>query len=415
MDFPKNFDFGERAIKLLDNIAEFGNTPNKEDGETRLLYSKEWLCAQEYLKTYLQEKGFSSYYDEIGNLFGKLEGTDCANETVLTGSHIDTVKNGGTLDGQYGIVAGIVAMEYLYETYGKPIRNIEVVSIAEEEGSRFPYAFWGSKNIFGLANRKDVIGIHDGNMVLFEDAMRNCGFDFKENDSKRRDDIKAFIETHIEQGAVLEKENKNIGIVNSIVGQRRFTIEIIGEPNHAGTTPLKYRKDAMVIASKIINKINEEAWTYGEPLVATVGRMEITPNIVNVVPGKVEFTLDIRHIDKEILKKFTSKVEEIIKNEKEASSLEVNISMWMDESPVPMCDDLVSIVEKQCRDLKVNYKIMHSGAGHDSQIIAQCVPTAMIFVPSKDGISHSPLEFTSKESLNLGIKVLIQTLYELAY
>lgn len=414
MDNLKDIDLGEKALKILKNLADFGKLPEGE-GEARLLYTKEWQGGQEYLKCVLESKGFTAYYDDIGNLFGRLEGTDCKNETVLTGSHVDTVKNGGILDGQYGIVAGIVAMEYLNKTYGKPSRTIEVVSMAEEEGSRFPYAFWGSKNIFGLASRNEVIGIHDGNMIKFEDAMKECGFKFKDNDTERRNDIKAFVEAHIEQGAVLEKENKHVGIVNSIVGQRRFNIEVTGEPNHAGTTPLKYRKDAMVSASKIINRINEEAWAYGEPLVATVGRVEVTPNIVNVVPGQVDFTLDIRHIDKHMLNKFTEKVMEIIKNEKETSKIEININMWMDESPVPMCDDLVNVIEKQCKDLDVSYKVMHSGAGHDSQVIATCVPTAMIFVPSKDGISHSPLEYTNKESLDLGIKVLIKTIYNLAY
>lgn len=414
MENLNKVDFGEKALKILNHIADFGKISD-EEGESRLLYSEEWLGAQEYVKCVLESKGFRAHYDEVGNLFGTLEGTECKNETVLTGSHIDTVKNGGILDGQYGIVAGIIAMEYLYKVYGNPVRNIEVVSIAEEEGSRFPYVFWGAKSMLGLADRNDVLGICDPKMVKFEDAMRKCGFDFKKDDKSRKSDIEAFVEVHIEQGSVLEREGKNIGVVNGIVGQRRFNISVSGEPNHAGTTPLKYRKDAMVSATRIINSINTEAETVGEPLVATVGKVEVTPNIVNVVPGKVDFTLDIRHIDKSVLESFTEKVMEMIEEEKNNSETSINIHMWMDETPVQMCDDLVSIIEKQCKDLKVNYKVMHSGAGHDSQITAPCVPTAMIFVPSKDGISHSPLEYTDKESLDLGIKVLIKTIYNLAY
>ncbi|KDR96302.1 allantoate deiminase [Peptoclostridium litorale DSM 5388] len=413
MKFDKKDNLGRKATELLNEVSAFGELD--EGGMSRLLYTPEWLGAQNFLKEYMDNKGFTTYFDNVGNLYGKIEGTNCSDKTVLTGSHVDSVKNGGILDGQFGIIAGIIAINYLYEKYGSPIRTLEVVSFAEEEGSRFPYTFWGSKNIFGIANRNDVIGIHDENMVPFSEAMKKCGFNFKSNDSLRRNDIKVFVELHVEQGNVLELEEKNIGVVTAVVGQRRFSIKVVGQANHAGTTPLKYRKDAMSVSSKIINRINDMAWDYGEPLVATVGRVELTPNIVNVVPGEVEFTLDVRHPQGDVIKEFTQDIKKMIEEEGIRAGVDTNIDMWMDEDPVYMDSRMVDIIEEKCKDNSVEYKVMHSGAGHDAQIVAQFVPTGMIFVPSKNGISHSPDEFTYEADLERGIKILIETLYELAY
>ncbi|MBU3180832.1 allantoate deiminase [Clostridium psychrophilum] len=407
------FDIEEETIKLLKWLGGFGK--DSAGGVTRLLYTQQWIEAQDALKKTMEDEGFSAYYDEVGNLFGTLKGKSFKDETIMTGSHVDTVKNGGIYDGQFGIVAGIVAVKYLKEKYGKPLRNIEIVSIAEEEGSRFPYTFWGSKNIFGIAKTEDVENIKDENGISFVDDMRKCGFDFKNEHNKIRDDLKVFLEVHIEQGGVLEIEKKSVGIVTNIVGQRRFNINIKGQANHAGTTPMRYRKDALVISSSIINLIMDLAKKYGDPLVATVGKIEVMPNIVNVVPGNSLFTLDIRHTDKNILVKFTDDI--ILKIKKIASKekVEINIDMWMDVDPVPMNKDIVKVVKNQCDKFGVNYKIMYSGAGHDSQIVAKFVPTAMLFVPSHNGISHSPEEYTLAKDLAEGVKILIHSIYELAY
>nr|WP_316572615.1 allantoate deiminase [Neobacillus sp. YIM B06451] len=403
-----------REVEYLVNwLGEYGKDP--EGGVSRLLYTKEWIEAQKALEKMLQEDGLTTRYDEVGNLFGRLEGSKYTNETILTGSHVDTVKNGGKLDGAFGIVAGILAIRYIKEKYGQPLRNLEVVSFAEEEGSRFPYAFWGSKNLVGIAKKEDVENITDFNGVPFVDAMREAGFHFRDESKEVRNDLKGFVEIHIEQGNVLENEGKDIGVVNSIVGQRRFTIEVTGVANHAGTTPMGYRKDAVFAASQMIQGVISKAVEYGDPLVATVGKIEVKPNIVNVVPGSALFTLDVRHTEKEMLVKFTEELTTIINRIAAESGVEINIDMWMDEDPIPMDQQVVESIEKQVKENGFNYKLMHSGAGHDSQIIAPIVPTAMIFVPSHKGISHNPLEYTSPENLATGVKALIDSLYELAY
>ncbi|WP_370644640.1 allantoate deiminase [Sporosarcina sp. ACRSL] len=406
-------DVTRQIAHLVDWLGEFGK--DSEGGVTRLLYTKEWIEAQKALEKQMQEDGLTTRYDEIGNLYGRLEGSRYQDETILTGSHVDTVKSGGKLDGAFGIVSGVLALRLLKEQYGQPLRNLEVVSFAEEEGSRFPYAFWGSKNFVGIAKKEEVLDIEDFDGVPFVQAMRDAGFNFRDESKPFRNDIKGFVEIHIEQGNVLENEGKDIGVVHSIVGQRRFTIEITGVANHAGTTPMGYRKDALVAASHMIQDITNKAIEYGDPLVATVGKIEVQPSIVNVVAGSALFTLDVRHTEKEVLVKFTTELTNIIKRIAGTSGVEAAIDMWMDEDPIPMDPQIVEAIEKQTKENGLNYKMMHSGAGHDSQIIAPVVPTAMIFVPSREGISHNPLEYTSPEQLAVGVQALMNSLYALAY
>lgn len=404
---------GTEVFEKLEWLGQFGKDPS--GGVTRLLYSKEWVEAQQELKKDFEKEGLIAEFDGIGNLFGKLEGTTLNNETVLTGSHVDSVRNGGLYDGAYGIIAGFLAIKHLKETYGAPLRNIEVVSMAEEEGSRFPFSYWGSKNIVGHPSVHEVNEMKDFNGVPFEEAMHKAGFNYRENPDQVRDDLKAFVEIHVEQGSILEIEGKAIGIVQHIVGQRRYTISLDGESNHAGTTPMSYRKDTMNAAARMITAINEMCLLEGDPLVATVGRLELVPNTVNVVPGKATFTIDIRHTHQDVLDTFTNKVEEKLTEIAKELDIKIDINLWMDASPVPMDENIVKAIQDQCEASDLDYRLMHSGAGHDSQILAPTIPSAMIFVPSKDGISHSPKEYTTPEQLAIGVDALIGTLYNLAY
>ena len=201
-------------------------------GTTRLLYSPSWLKAQNELKARFESLGMECRFDAIGNLFGTLVGTDYPEKKIATGSHVDTVVRGGKLDGQLGIFGAYLAIKKLLETYGRPKKSLEIISMAEEEGSRFPYVFWGSKNIFGLAKKEDVEPLKDAQGVGFVDAMRGCGFDFGEGGPRK--DIEAFVELHIEQGNFLEQENYTVGVVSSIVGQKRYNITLKGVLSYEG-------------------------------------------------------------------------------------------------------------------------------------------------------------------------------------
>lgn len=407
-----NNNLGRILKKEIDNLSAIGSDPT--GGMTRLLYSPSWLEAQQYVEDRLNKQGMTTYYDNIGNLFGKLEGKKYPEETILCGSHIDTVVNGGTLDGQYGVITAYLAAQILKEEYGEPLRSIEVISMAEEEGSRFPYAFWGSKNLVKTANNEDVKTAKDSNGVEFVDAMKESGFDFN-IDEPKREDIKAFLEIHIEQGNVLEKEDKQIGVVTSIVGQQRYTITLKGAANHAGTTPMGYRKDAVYAFSKICTKAVEKAEQEGDPLVLTFGRVDPKPNTVNVVPGEVTFSIDCRHTDRDTLKSFTDNLIADLKKTVDEMDMDVEIDHWMDESPVPMDGNIVNLLKEVAEKDGFNYKVMHSGAGHDAQIIAPHYPTGLIFVPSINGVSHNPAEDTKLVDLVEGVKMYAAALYKLAY
>jgi allantoate deiminase len=404
---------GFQVEAYIDWLSSFGG---EQDGcVTRLLYTEEWKQAHQALALKMAECGLLVYDDRVGNLFGRLEGTLPEAPTILTGSHIDTVKQGGKYDGAYGIIAGIIALEFLSKTYGSPKRPLEVVALCEEEGSRFPLTFWGSGNITGHHHFHKIAGLKDANDIRFEDAMFQAGFGQLIQKDCTRTDIAAFIELHIEQGVVLERQGVKLGIVESIVGQKRYTFIIDGEANHAGTTPMRMRRDALTGAAEMIKQLEKSALRYNDQLVATVGFIEAIPNATNVIPGRVIFTVDVRHANEKLLNQFTigmiSRFHEI------AASRQLNlvVQQRLDEAPAHLDVGLTEKLESVCQSQGVSYQRMISGAGHDSQIFQPFCPTAMLFVPSQNGISHSPLEFTSPEDLTNGILVLIELLYHLGY
>jgi allantoate deiminase len=228
-----------------------------------------------------------------------------------------------------------------------------------------------------------------------------------------RTDIASFIELHIEQGKQLEMSRCDIGIVSSIVGQKRFTVSVKGESNHAGTTPMNIRKDAFYVSCKLAKAFIELSEKYHNALYVTVGKITLSPNAPNVIPGYVEFTVDIRHHEYEVLQEAEREMKEIIK--RTAGDLEVNIDCWMDEKPVAMSEELSELSKIISSEKNISSRELVSGAGHDSQVFGRRVPTCLLFVPSQDGISHSPKEFTKGEQLEKGVKVLIELLYKLAY
>jgi len=404
---PKEID---EALDWLSSITQYEDIK----GTTRLLYDDKWLEAQRSLEKLMADIGMEVEYDDVGNLYGTILGTEEPEKVIATGSHVDTVVKGGRLDGQLGIMSGYLSIKKLIEEEGKPKKSLRLLSMAEEEGSRFPYAFWGSKNIFGEAKREEVEGTVDADGIKFEDAMRDAGFDFLSGEPEFNE-MDAFIELHIEQGNYLENNDLQVGVVNSIVGQKRWDISLEGQSNHAGTTMMKYRKDAVEGMSKIVSQSLDKAKEAGDPLVLTFGRVDPSPNTVNVVPGEVEFSMDCRHTDQETLNEFTEEIEQLMRETADELGLEISISKWMDEPPVPMSTDLVNEMENVAKDLELDYEVMHSGAGHDGQIFAPHVPTAMLFCPSVEGISHNPEEHTDTEDIVQSADALAETIKRLAY
>ncbi|MBD2871318.1 allantoate deiminase [Paenibacillus arenilitoris] len=402
------------VMSTLTELASYG--ADKAGGVTRLLYTEEWLAAQRALAAKMSGCGLEAEFDEVGNLFGRLQGEDAEAPAILTGSHIDTVVQGGMYDGAYGIAAGLAAVAHLKRNFGRPKRALEVVSLCEEEGSRFPMAYWGSGSIVGKRDFEQIAGLRDARGVAFSDAMTGCGFG--ESAGRRRSlrsVIGAFVEAHIEQGAVLETEGACIGVVEAIAGQRRLQFEVTGEANHAGTTPMRLRRDALEGASAMMQALRREALRRGDPLVATVGRLQVQPNVPNVVPGKVSFTVDARHVDGQLLARFCEWVKRTFERMADERGLRIEGRTWFREEPVPMDAGLTRQLEEACGDLAVSARRMASGAGHDAQMFAHRCRTAMLFVPSRRGISHSPEEYTEPRELAAGALVLTELLYRIGY
>ena len=396
-----------------DWLASFG--ADEAGGVTRLLFTPEWLAAQRALKERFERAGMVAEFDEVGNLVGSYPGTDGTGEVIACGSHVDTVVHGGKLDGALGIFGGYLAVKDLIETYGAPKKTLRVISMAEEEGSRFPFVFWGSKNMVGTVAEAEVADIADNDGVKFTDAMKQRGFTCRTSAVSPLTDVTHFLELHIEQGNTLEMEGTKVGVVTAITGQRRYNIRLHGQANHAGTTRMCYRHDVVQVFAQIVTEAIAKAKAEGDPLVLTFGHIEVTPNTVNVVPGDAMFTMDCRHTDKDTLVRFSEEIEADMAHIAAEHGVEVEIDRWMDEDPVPMDDQTVAVIERVAKQSGASYRMMHSGAGHDSQVIAPHVPTGMIFVPSVGGVSHNPAEYTEPEDLLAGIELLEKTLHELAY
>ncbi|MEH7179895.1 M20 family metallo-hydrolase [Neobacillus vireti] len=403
--FPTNLN---EAIEWL---ASFGGEP--DGGVTRTLYSQSWKDAQQNLKGWMEEAGLLTNYDCVGNLFGKLPSSNPNDQTILIGSHVDTVKSGGKYDGAYGIIAGILALIQLKNQFGQPSINLEVVSFCEEEGSRFPIALWGSGMMTGVYSYKDIRDIRDSEGISFETAMMAAGFGRSEY--RVRDDIQTFIELHIEQGPTLEKVNKSIGIVKAIVGQKRFRITVNGESNHVGTTSMKWRRDALHGAINMIHDLYEGVKEYDEDLVTSVGQLFVEPNVPNVIPNHVQFTVDARHPNESVLSSFCQQLTSRFETHAKKHDLDIKIEMWHEVHPAQMDRKLNEMIDSICTGSSIASHWMNSGAGHDAQLFARICPTTILFVPSKGGISHSPLEFTSTKDLETGLDVLIKFLHQLAY
>lgn len=403
-------------LEELEELSSYG--ADEAGGVTRLLYTDQWLQAQQAIVSKMQQLGLEAGFDAVGNVFGTLPGSQQDAKPILTGSHIDTVKNGGKYDGAFGVVASMMALGYLKAAYGTPKRTLEAVSFCEEEGSRFPLAYWGSGHVTGARSLQLAGEIADQGGVTLLEAMRQAGFHAKANEQQypaKREFIGGYIEIHIEQGSILTYKKKQIGIVTAIVGQIRMTIQVIGSSNHAGTTPMKMRKDALAGAAEMVAITEQLALEAGEPLVATVGRLEVKRGTSNVVPGEVEFTLDIRHTDEPEMRTFCvrllTKLEEIAMRR----GLTIETVQNLHASPVAMQESLSNAIEAACEAGSFPNMRLPSGAGHDAQLFGPICPSAMIFVPSVGGISHSPEEFTEADDLIAGFQTLVHVLYQYGY
>ena len=409
MDFSIDPLLVERCVEEL---AVPGSLPS--GGLYRGVYTPEWAAAQAIVADWLVASELAVRRDAVGNLFGRLEGSE-GGPVYLTGSHIDTVRQGGKYDGALGIIAGYLAVRALKERFGTPRRPVEVIATCEEEGSRYHANFWGTRALTGQIQPAEVETLLDASGLPIGEAMRERGLDPDAIASCRRDDIAGFIELHIEQGKILETEGLEIGVVETVTGIRHLEVTIEGQADHAGTTPMDLRRDAALAAAEMTVAITDAANRLGRPAVATVGRIEVEPGVVNIVAGQARFTIDARHPSIESKQALLTEIEERCREIAGRRGVGIRFTTLIDVDPAPMADPLVEAISGAATAIGRTHRRMVSGAGHDAQIMARRFPAGMIFVPSRDGRSHTPAEYTAPDQAARGIEVLAATLHRLAY
>lgn len=404
----------DRIQKRLDEIYDCGK--QNDNIYSRIAFSEEDKRGREIFSTYLHNLGLNTRLDPAGNLIARWDGKDPNLPPIMMGSHLDTVPNGGRYDGAYGCVGALEVVEALMENGERLYHPIEIIVFADEEGVRFGKGLSGSNAISGLplegfnAEDKDA----EGNSRM--EVMESYGIDFchMQEAARKKEEVACFIEMHVEQGRALEKSGRQIGVVTAIAGVSRFLITVIGETNHSGSTMMSDRKDALVGAADFIRRVPEIITRYGsEYAVGTVGKITAVPGSVNVIPGKVEFTLEIREQTDENRKLINERLFEIMDMICKSNGLHYEVKSIADYPCAPMNSDIVNIIDEICTKTEYSHCRMPSGAFHDAMFMTRTFNAGMIFVPSRGGISHSPMEFTESEDLKAGCDILYHTVKEL--
>lgn len=386
--------------RLKNDIEELGKIGYvKDKGITREAFTENYYHAENFVVALMKDAGLSVRKDGLGNVYGQLKG-EKDYPKILVGSHIDTVPNGGKLDGALGVLG---AMECVRTMKKNGIINkhpIEVVVFNAEEGSKLGGTF-GSRGAVGKVDLENQ---------LIKKAIKEVGLNIEDIKESILDteNIKCYLEMHIEQGGILDKLNIPIGIVTGIVHIERYKVVVDGKANHSGTTPMNMRDDALIKACRFIERIEELSRQKGEGFVGTVGKLEVIPGAINVIPGRVEFYIEFRSLDHNNLKVAEKEIKEFADR---LGNTEVNVHTK--KSGVILNNEIQKEIEESCKKLNYKYKYMQSGAGHDAATLGNLVPAGMIFIPSVKGISHSKYEHSTWEDIEKGSNVLLNTLIRL--
>jgi hydantoinase/carbamoylase family amidase len=364
----------------------------------------------------MKEAGLDVRFDRVGNIYGRRNGVKTGAKAVMTGSHLDSVLNGGMFDGIAGVIGALEAVRLMQDEGFKNHRPVEMVVFMGEEGSAFKKGLLGSDVAVGKRTVEEALALKNEENASLRDVLLSSGHigDFMMDYGA----VEYFIEMHVEQGPVLDRERMPIGIVENITGITWVAAIIKGQENHAGTTPMTMRVDPLVAASNIVlfanRRANEMVKELGGSTVATVGKMIVKPGAPNIIPGSVEMGIDIRDGVEKNMKKLQEEIVQAVKDLEQRYKVSTSIDIPIYHSPCPCDGDVIRAIENASRRIGVEAKKMNSGAGHDAQNVAKKVKTGMIFVPSVNGVSHSPLEWTNWEDIEKGIQVLGSAVKELS-
>jgi hydantoinase/carbamoylase family amidase len=383
---------------------------------TRLVFSIKELRSRQVLIHLMRQAGLKIHVDAIGNIFGRLDGADPKAPALLAGSHLDTVIHGGKYDGPVGVIGALEAVRTIRENKITLRAPLEVVCFIGEESSRFGFSTLGSSLVAGELHPKDLTNAVDAQGTKLADVLSSLGISPRNLSRLARDpkSMKAYLELHIEQGPILEAKAKRIGLVTSIAAPSRFKVIFTGQADHSGTTPMEMRKDALVAAAQLIEYVEKICRKFSSMekgrVVGTVGAMKIEPGVINAVPGRAELSIDIRSTSAQA----KDKVARLVKQRGAAIARDRGIAIEVlnirAEEPVPLDKRLLRITRQLCDEKAIDYEIMPSGAGHDAMQMAKITPAGMIFIPSRRGISHNPLEWTDPDDIALGAQLLMETM-----
>jgi len=391
----------QRILKL----AEFGK--NSDGGVSRVAFSEADIAGRKYVIKLMREAGLSVRVDAAGNIVGRREGKEPGRPVIMFGSHIDSVPQGGNYDGDVGVIAAIECVEILNQHDFATLHPLEVIVFSDEEGSML-----GSSALAGGLSPR-VLQVVSQSGKTIREGLRAIGGDPDglARAAHEEGEIAAFVELHIEQGSVLYDEGIQIGVVEGIVGIHWWEITIDGFSNHAGTTPMNKRRDAMVAAARLTLAINEIVTQTPGRQVGTVGRIRAEPGAPNVIPGRVVMSLELRDLSAEKIEQLFERIEAQARSIGGATDTEIAFEpLYVSDVPPPTDRRVRRLIDESARSLGLTTKRMPSGAGHDAQEMARIAPTGVIFVPSVEGISHSPREFTHPEDMANGANVLLQTI-----
>lgn len=399
---------GDRLIQRIEDLAAIGSY--ESTGSCRLALTDEDREGRDLVVTWMKDLGLEISIDGIGNVIATRPG-NIDGPPTLTGSHIDTVATGGRYDGNLGVLAGIELIETLIENEIDTQHPVGVGFFTDEEGARFPPDMLGSLVYVGGLSLEEALEIEAIDGAILGEELTRIGY--RGPAPCPAIPPRAFIELHIEQGPLLEDEGKTIGVVTGVQGISWTEYVVKGQSNHAGTTPMHLRHDAGYVAARIATEAREVATRMGGRQVATVGRMNLHPDLVNVVAREARLTVDLRNTDETLLVEAENQIKECVNSLEESEGVTIESRSLARFEPVVFDQQVIEIVSETASDLGLSATHMPSGAGHDAQMLARVCPTGMIFVPSKDGISHNPNEHTDREDLVAGANVLLQSVLAL--
>lgn len=400
-----------RIGAMLGEIARIGADADG-DGISRISFTPLERAAHDLVGGWLRDLGLTVRVDAIGNTIAEQPGSDTSAAAIGIGSHLDSVPHGGRFDGIVGVV-GAVELARLLHDNGAPTQHpVRIVVFAGEEGARFGEPCVGSKAVAGHLADRDLSKMRDANDVSLADALRTLGFDPKAVPGARwqPEDWAAFLELHIEQARMLEVSETPIGLVDTVSGSTRLRIELSGRADHTGGTPMDIRADALAAASEVVleaEALAKDPRNRGARL--TVGRLDVHPNSITTIAGRVRMAMDIRDVDSDRQRRLAVEIVRRTRALADRRGVSVETELIADTSPAVLPMWIREMTSRVCEDLGIRYRVMTSGAGHDSQVVNAIVPAGMVFVPSRDGLSHVPGEWTSVVDIARGVEVLYHT------